>query len=105
MSLAPTAPQSGMERMLMTFLRAAGFDPQQFAAGISQFITSSQSKLAELEANVAALKESNVATQAKLDRILTIMEKEVSNVRQEQIVRVNGASGNEHQPGGTIEHD
>lgn len=65
---------SAIENMLMMFLKAAGFNPQEFAKGISNFITTSQNKLATLEGELTTLKTEAVVTNAKLDEVLTLLK-------------------------------
>lgn len=62
---------SGMERMLQSLLKAAGFNPQQFSAGISSFIVKTQQELAGVTGKINAIETRQISIEAKLDAILT----------------------------------
>lgn len=79
---------SAMERMLHSLLRAAGFNAQEFAQGISGFITMTQAKLVEMEVKINSTETELIMLNQKLDVILALLQKDAEHGK---ITGLNGA--------------
>lgn len=63
---------SGMETLMNTLLKAAGFNPAEFSQGISGFVDGVQGQLTSFDARLTAVERSLATLQYTADEILAV---------------------------------